>query len=80
MILSLNSNKAHGLDNISVRMLKICVDTICKPLELILKKLSPPACFRLNGKKAILLLVTKKAANKTLKITVQFLYFLSAEK
>ena len=38
------------------------------------------ACFRLNGKKAILSLVTKKATNKTLKITVQFLYYLSAEK
>ena len=30
-------------------------------------------------KKAILSLVTKKATNKTLKITVQFLYYLSAE-
>ena len=58
-------------------MLKICGNTICKPLELIFKQ--APACFRLNGKKAILSLVTKKATNKTLKITVQFLYYLSAE-
>ena len=32
--------------------------------------------FRLNGKKATFSLVTKKATNKTLKITVQYLYFL----
>ena len=30
--LSLNLNKAHGHDNISIRMLKKCGDTICKPL------------------------------------------------
>ena len=44
-----------------------------------LNKLLPLACFGLNGKKAMLSLITKKATNKTLKITVQFLYFLSPE-
>ena len=34
IIVSLNSNKAHCHDNISIRMLKNCGDTICKPLEL----------------------------------------------
>ena len=38
IIVSLNSNKVHGHDNISIRMLKICGDTICKPLELIFKR------------------------------------------
>ena len=62
-------------------MLKICGDTICKPLELIFKQtLTTGIFFRLNGKKAILSLVTKNVTNKTLKITVQFLYFLSEEK
>ena len=62
-------------------MLKICGDTICKPLELIFKQtLTTGVFFRLNGKKAILSLVTKNVTNKTLKITVQFLYFLSEEK
>ena len=79
MIVTLNSNKAHGHDNISIRMLKICGDTICKPLEF-LNKLLPLAFFRLYGKKAILSLITKKATNKTLKIPVQYLYFLSVEK
>ena len=78
---NLNPNKAHGRDTISIRILKTCGDTICKPLDLIFKQsLTPVCCFCLNGKKAILSLVTKKATNKTLKITVQFLYFLSAEK
>ena len=31
----LDHNKAHGHDNISIRMLKICGDTICKPLQMI---------------------------------------------
>ena len=49
-------------------MLKICGDTICKPLQSkFSNKLLPLACSRLNGKKAILSLVTKKATKKTLK-------------
>ena len=32
-----DSNKSHGLDNISIRMLKICGVLICKPLEIILR-------------------------------------------
>ena len=31
VIQNVNSNKAHGHDNISIRMLKICDDTIRKP-------------------------------------------------
>ena len=38
IIISLNPNKAHGHDNISIRMLKICGNTICKPLELIFEQ------------------------------------------
>ena len=79
VIVILNSNKAHGHDNISIRMLKICGDTIYKLLEF-LNKLLPLECFRLNGKKAILSLVTKKVTNRTLTITAQFFNFLSAEK
>ena len=66
IIVSLNPNKAHGHDNISICMLKICGDAICKHLE--------------KKQKAALSLVTKKTINETLQITVQFLYFLSAEK
>ena len=35
IIQNLNPNKAHGHDKISIRMLKICGDSLCRPLELI---------------------------------------------
>ena len=38
IFVSLNSNKALGHNNISISVLKICGDTICKPLELIFKQ------------------------------------------
>ena len=38
IIQNLNSNKAHGYDNISIRMVKICVSSIYGPLELIFKE------------------------------------------
>ena len=80
IIVSLNPNKTHSHDNISIRMLKIYGNTICKPLELIFKQALTTGVFPSEWKKkAILSLVTKKATNKTLKITVQFLYYLSAE-
>ena len=38
VIQNLNSNKAHGHDNISFLMLKICGDSIYKPLEIIFRQ------------------------------------------
>ena len=32
-----DSNKAHGHDEISIRMLKICGDSICRPLSITFK-------------------------------------------
>ena len=37
IIKSLDINKAHGHDDISVRMVKICDDAIKKPLSIIYK-------------------------------------------
>ena len=37
IIKNLDSNKVHGHDNISIRMLKICSGSICVPLEVIFK-------------------------------------------
>ena len=37
IIKNLNPNKAHGFDMISIRKLKICGNSILKPLELIFK-------------------------------------------
>ena len=60
-------------------MLKICGNTICKSLELIFKQVLTTGVFLSEWKKTIFSLVTKKVTNKTLKITVQFLYYLSPE-
>ena len=49
-IVSLNSNKAHGHDN-STRMLKICGDFICKPLDLIFKQALTTGVFPSEWKK-----------------------------
>ena len=38
IIQNLNPNKAHGHDNISICMLKICGSTIYRPLEIIFKE------------------------------------------
>ena len=75
IIQNLDSNKAHGHDNISIRMLKICGDSIYEPLETILDKLFLLAFFLLNGKKVTLFLSTKKVTSKISKIIVQFLSF-----
>ena len=37
IINNLDPNKAHGHDEISIRMLKICSDPICRPLNIIFK-------------------------------------------
>ena len=38
LLRNLNSNKAHGHGNVSIRLLKTCGDTISKPLELNFKQ------------------------------------------
>ena len=50
-IACLNPNKAHGYDNISIRTLKICGNTICKPLELIFKQALTTGVFPSEWKK-----------------------------
>ena len=50
-ILRLNPNKAHGHENISIRMLKICGNTIFKPLELSFKQVLTTSVFPSEWKK-----------------------------
>ena len=80
IIVIINSNKAHGRDYISIRMLKMCDDTVCKPLEIIIKQALTTGVFPAEWKKDNIGPCYKKAINKPLKIIAQFLYFLSAEK
>ena len=52
IIKNLNPNKAHGFDMISIRMIKICVESILKPLELIFKSCLENCKFPIEWKKA----------------------------
>ena len=73
---NLNVNKAHGHDNISIRMLKICDSEVVEPLSLTYKNcidsgISPDTWKRSHSKKMINVLLT---------ITVVFLYCQFAAK
>ena len=46
---SLDPNKAHGHDQISIRMLKLCSNSICKPLKIIFNRCLETSTFP-NGK------------------------------
>ena len=63
IIKNLNPNKAHDFDMISIRMLKICGDSILKPLELIFKSCLENGKFPIEWKKANVVLVHKKITN-----------------
>ena len=69
IIRNIDSNKAHGHDMISIRMLELCGDLICKPLELIFK-----TCLR-NGRIPMLSLFIRKVINKLSKTIVQFHFY-----
>ena len=63
IIKNLNPNKAHGFDMISIRILKICGDSILKPLELIFKSSLENGKFPIKWKKANVVPVHKKITN-----------------
>ena len=48
---NLNSEKVHGHNRISTRMLKICVPPMCKPLQTIFKSHLEGRFFHWHGKK-----------------------------
>ena len=60
IISNLDPNKAHGHDVISTRMVKICDNSICKPLKLILQSCLESGKFPSEWKKAIVVLIHKK--------------------
>ena len=59
-IRKLSPNKAHGCDNISIRMLKICDTVITRPLELIYEKCKETERYSLLWKKANIVPAHKK--------------------
>ena len=66
IIQNLNPNKAHGHDNISIRMLKICGSSIYKPLEMIFKQCTETGFFPSEWKKANIVPIHKKGDKQTL--------------
>ena len=57
-------NKAHGQDEISIRMLKLCESAITKPLDLIFKNCLVSNTFPEVWKKANVIPVYKKVIHK----------------
>ena len=60
IICSLNYNKAHGYDDISIRLLKICDSAIVKPLSIIFKNCLQTGTFPNNWKKSNVVSIHKK--------------------
>ena len=67
IIRSLDPSKTHGYDMISIRMLKICDKSICKPLELIFQSCIKHGKFPNEWKMANVVPVHKKSDNQILK-------------
>ena len=65
---SLHPNKGHGRDTISIRILKTCGDTVCKPLDLIFKQsLTTGVLFLSEWKKGNIVPCYKKGDKQNLK-------------
>ena len=67
IIKNLNLNKTHGFAMICIRMLKICGDSILKPLEFILKSCLENRNFPIEWKKVNVIPVHKKNNKQLIK-------------
>ena len=75
-----DSNKAHDDDMISIRMLKICDNSICKPLSIIFKSCLTQGIFPSEWKKQMSYQFIKKTTNSVLKTTGLSLFSQSVAK
>ena len=60
IIKSLDPNKAHGHDEISVRMIKLCASSIAKPLSILFRNCFENQCLPKEWKKSNIGTVHKK--------------------
>ena len=67
IIAKLDPNKAHGHDKMSIRMIKICSTSICKPLRLIFNHCIESGIYPCERKKANVVPIHKKGDKQTLK-------------
>ena len=66
IISRLNPNKAHGHDMLSIRMIKLCGNSICKPLSIFFKDCLSEGKFPHEWKKANVVPVHKKGNKQSL--------------
>ena len=64
---NLDPNKAHGHDMLSIRMIKLCGNSICKPLSIIFNDCLKEGKFPSDWKKAHVVSVHKKGDKQCLK-------------
>ena len=62
-----DSNKAHGHYNLSIRMLKICGDSVCLPLEMIFKQTLLTGVFPSVWKKGNIVPIHKNGDKQNIK-------------
>ena len=75
IIQGLDSNKAHGQDKISISMLKICGNSICKPLKIIYNEFLSLSLFLLEWKKGNIVQIHKKGDTQCSKNYRTYRYF-----
>ena len=64
IIRTLDVNKAHGHDNISVRMIKLCINSVAHPLTLIFQNSMAAGTFPSQCKGANIVPIHKKMTKK----------------
>ena len=67
LVQNLDPSKAHGHDMLSIRVLKLCGKSICKPLDLKFQSCIEYGEFPTEWKKANVVLVHKKSDKQILK-------------
>ena len=67
IIRSLDPNKAHGHDEITIRMIKMCASSIAKPLAILFRNCLESECFPKEWKKANIVPVHKKHDKQLIK-------------
>ena len=80
IIKNLDSSKAHGWDNISIKMIKICGESITVPLKIIFEQSLKENKFPEVWKKANIVPVHKKEDKNLIKNYAQSVYFQSLVK
>ena len=66
ILIGLNANKAHGPDDISVKMIKLCPNALCAPLNLIFNNILATGIYPDQWKMANVTPVHKKDNNQQL--------------